>query len=244
MKPKGWKGESRRHSLARKGVSTVIDGDRRFDVSNFVARGRVVHGYDIDKIYNGFVEAMLWSTTEMGLKDDEEIYLDENYGIYDVDKDTEQAIKFLIEDFMEENYELFDEIQINDNIHISEEQIGHDLLLTTQGHGVGFWDRGYGLNGELLTKESKKFFNDSMYAFSHDGKIYFEGLELKASGSTTAESMRKINKRFDESASETAKFLDRSASSTARHIKKARKKFDDSATETGKNLKKALKVRK
>ena len=39
MKPKGWRGESRRHSLARKGVSTNIDGDRRFDVSNFVARG-------------------------------------------------------------------------------------------------------------------------------------------------------------------------------------------------------------
>ena len=42
MKPKGWRGESRRHSLARKGVSTVIDGDRRFDVSNFVARGKYI----------------------------------------------------------------------------------------------------------------------------------------------------------------------------------------------------------
>ena len=67
---------------------------------------------------------------------------------------------------------------------------------------------------------------------------------MGASGSTTSESMRKINKRVDESASETAKFLDRSATSTAKHIKKARKKLDDSATETGKNLKKALKVRK
>ena len=35
----GWKGESRRHSLARKGVKTSIDQGRRFDVSNFVARG-------------------------------------------------------------------------------------------------------------------------------------------------------------------------------------------------------------
>ena len=35
----GWKGESRRHSLARKGVKTVLPDGRRFDVSNFVARG-------------------------------------------------------------------------------------------------------------------------------------------------------------------------------------------------------------
>jgi len=35
----GWKGESRRHSLARKGVKTVLPDGRRFDVSKFVARG-------------------------------------------------------------------------------------------------------------------------------------------------------------------------------------------------------------
>ena len=46
-KGSGWKGESRRHSLARKGVSTVIDQDRRFDVSNFVARGLLTKIMDI-----------------------------------------------------------------------------------------------------------------------------------------------------------------------------------------------------
>ena len=35
-----WPKESRRHGLARKGIPTVIDGGRRFDVSNFVARGQ------------------------------------------------------------------------------------------------------------------------------------------------------------------------------------------------------------
>jgi len=35
----GWKGESRRHSLARKGVKTVLPDGRRFDVSKFVANG-------------------------------------------------------------------------------------------------------------------------------------------------------------------------------------------------------------
>ena len=35
----GWKGESRRHSLSRKGIKTNLPDGRRFDVSNFVARG-------------------------------------------------------------------------------------------------------------------------------------------------------------------------------------------------------------
>ena len=38
-KGSGWKGESRRHSLARKGVKTVLPDGRRFDVSKFVAKG-------------------------------------------------------------------------------------------------------------------------------------------------------------------------------------------------------------
>lgn len=39
MAKKGWSGESRRHGLARKGVKTVIDDDKRLAVNNYVARG-------------------------------------------------------------------------------------------------------------------------------------------------------------------------------------------------------------
>lgn len=35
----GWKGESRRHSLSRKGIKTNIDKTKRLSVRNFVARG-------------------------------------------------------------------------------------------------------------------------------------------------------------------------------------------------------------
>jgi hypothetical protein len=38
-----------------------------------------------------------------------------------------------------------------------EEQNGHDLHLTAQGHGVGFWDRGLGELGERLTEAARKF---------------------------------------------------------------------------------------
>lgn len=39
-----WKGESRRHSLSRKGIKTNIDQERRLDVSKFVAKGDFIAG--------------------------------------------------------------------------------------------------------------------------------------------------------------------------------------------------------
>ena len=49
----GWKGESRRHSLARKGIRTNIDKDRRLDVSTFVAKGRNPYTYHRTKLEIG-----------------------------------------------------------------------------------------------------------------------------------------------------------------------------------------------
>ena len=43
----GWKGESRRHSLSRKGIKTNIDKTKRLSVRNFVARGRTISEDDL-----------------------------------------------------------------------------------------------------------------------------------------------------------------------------------------------------
>jgi len=43
---------------------------------------------------------------------------------------------------------------------------GHDLWLTSQGHGVGFWDRGLGRLGDRLTKAAKAF--EGVYAYVSD----------------------------------------------------------------------------
>ena len=53
----GWKGQSRRHSLARKGVKTSIDQGKRFDVSNFVAKGNRDRVDDVQQIdYNEMMQ--------------------------------------------------------------------------------------------------------------------------------------------------------------------------------------------
>jgi len=50
----GWKGESRRHSLSRKGIKTNLPDGRRFDVSNYVARGRKQETIELRNFLDGY----------------------------------------------------------------------------------------------------------------------------------------------------------------------------------------------
>jgi len=53
------------------------------------------------------------------------------------------------------------------------EQIGHDLWLTRNGHGAGFWDRGLGEKGDALTKIATSMGEKHMF-WGEDGKIHIE----------------------------------------------------------------------
>ena len=49
----------------------------------------------------------------------------------------------------------FCKAQWDDLKALDPEQSGHDFYLTRNGHGTGFWDRGYGGVGDRLTEASK-----------------------------------------------------------------------------------------
>lgn len=51
------------------------------------------------------------------------------------------------------------------------EQIGHDLWLTRNHHGAGFWDRGLGEIGDLLTTEAHRLAECYLYE-GDDGCLY------------------------------------------------------------------------
>jgi hypothetical protein len=51
--------------------------------------------------------------------------------------------------------------------------VGHDLWLTRNGHGAGFWDRGLGDVGDKLTAIAKRMGSKSLYV-GDDGKIYID----------------------------------------------------------------------
>lgn len=61
----------------------------------------------------------------------------------------------------------FLELLADEQIHWSQQmeaqQLGHDLWLTRNGHGAGFWDRGLGELGDLLTKWAKSMGSADLY---------------------------------------------------------------------------------
>ena len=54
---------------------------------------------------------------------------------------------------------------------IEPEQLGHDLWLTRNRHGAGFWDRGLGEIGDKLTELAHSYGGITLY-IGDDGKIY------------------------------------------------------------------------
>lgn len=49
-------------------------------------------------------------------------------------------------------------------------QHGHDFWLTRNGHGAGFWDRGYGDIGDDLSDKAKTYGSADLY-IGDDGKV-------------------------------------------------------------------------
>lgn len=118
-----------------------------------------------------YIEAALWSSNDESTPQRGEP-LDANYSIEDIDADT---LEKMIDDcsrFQEENaadLALYDHPQWT-----TAELGGHDLWLTRNGHGAGFWDRTDCLPkdaGERLTAAAKKYGEVYLY-LGDDGVIY------------------------------------------------------------------------
>lgn len=108
---------------------------------------------NVDEILKHYLMAALWST----LHNDDE-YLDHYYSIDDVSGEAKQKAKSDVEKFLAEAGPY-----IGDKA--SDEQIGHDFLLTRNDHGAGFWDRGdLYLDGDRLTEIAKTFGEINFYA--------------------------------------------------------------------------------
>ncbi len=117
----------------------------------------------LDVFTLGYIECMLWSSTDESTPSGGHP-LDDNYNINNL------TIKALIQcrddctDFQESNTELLAQAG-------NAGRNGHDFWLTRNGHGAGFWDRGYPDKvGKGLTDASKVY--GSVNPYTHKGKIH------------------------------------------------------------------------
>jgi hypothetical protein len=87
---------------------------------------------------------------------------------YDFSEETTETLRTELAKFIQDNKALLDEDEI------THEMCGHDFWLTAQGHGVGFWDRGY-KNGDTLSKACKGLKTEHLYVYKgDDGKPYID----------------------------------------------------------------------
>jgi len=108
-------------------------------------------------VLNNYIEAALW--TEQDNIDFEDATME--YIHDDSIIDSWQDVK----KFIAIAGDLLDEMD--------DEQIGHDLWLTRNGHGSGFWDRGLGEVGDKLTDIASNMGEKNLF-WGEDGKIHIE----------------------------------------------------------------------
>jgi|TARA_R110000744_G_scaffold178725_1_gene297720 hypothetical protein len=114
-----------------------------------------------DPFTSAYLECALWSSTDFA--DGEEVELD-NYSFGDI---ADETITKIIQDcatFQEQN-------AADLKLQGEASQNGHDLWLTRNMHGVGYWDRNTDDVGERLTTAAEAIGYMDLY-IGDDGKIY------------------------------------------------------------------------
>lgn len=114
---------------------------------------------DVDEIVAGYVEAALWADARDDSDPDDEP--GGKNGTHEAHEDDVRALRERIAEWVEgigADAAAFDAAMI-DRVGdwTTAEQMGHDLRLTAEGHGAGFWDRGLGALGDRLTAHAKAF---------------------------------------------------------------------------------------
>jgi hypothetical protein len=113
-----------------------------------------------------YMQCALWSST-----DEDGEPLDGLYETWDL---SDKAEASMIEDC--ENFlNAVEDSDVDWRSGWSAEQMGHDLWLTRNGHGAGFWDRYYGGDlyevGQRLTLAAKAYGSSDVYV-GDDGKLH------------------------------------------------------------------------
>ncbi|GAA2812916.1 hypothetical protein [Saccharopolyspora taberi] len=125
----------------------------------------------IEEMANGYAECLLWQAYYVDYHDVDcnrtececgTTPMDEDFTTEDFHEDLWDKIKEDCKDFFDSNWP--------DLGGIDPQQAGHDFMLTRQGHGTGFWDRGLGDKGDRLTKSAKVYGEHNIEA--EDGFIY------------------------------------------------------------------------
>lgn len=111
-----------------------------------VASHRIEADADTEAFQSAYVEALIWQSTD----DDVSAMHHEGFGALDADAVAEVLAD--CDDFLTPEVRALITRALATEHGYSWSQAGHDLALTRNGHGAGYWDRGLGQLGEDLSE--------------------------------------------------------------------------------------------
>jgi hypothetical protein len=164
-------------------------GALRHHVSGAVARGEAtpITALELpddytDEFVNGYIECALWSEsagitidddgTVHAAPDDDTSFESHNFDASDIGEETLARMRADCEAFIADNtadLATVAEMRGARSQWSAGSLAGHDFWLTRNGHGTGFWDRGYGAVGERLSDASRPYGEAHLYAYVQDG---------------------------------------------------------------------------
>lgn len=150
--PESMNDDSWRDSEYKKNFDDMMGNP--LDNIDFMKEGEIM-GQEEYKILEAYLEAALWT-------EEEEIG---PASISDISDESREKANQDVLEFMSKAGSLLDEID--------PEQVGHDLWLSRNGHGAGFFDRGLGEVGETLQDIAREMGSKYLYR-GDDGKIYID----------------------------------------------------------------------
>lgn len=103
----------------------------------------MTHDEFVDAATAGYLTCAEWA--DLRDEDGESV----ESGSYEWAPEAEADMKADMKAFIEANFGLV--------YKMDPVQVGHDFWLTRNGHGTGFWDRGLGEVGKVLTEASKPY---------------------------------------------------------------------------------------
>lgn len=118
--------------------------------------------HQCDAFTRAYIECALRTTIDPADNSNWPVTLD--FVGWDIENVPYSLYASMVEDcaqFQRDNAELL--IQVGDD-----EQNGHDFWLTREGHGSGFWGRGYGDVGRLLSEAAKAWGSGSDEFYNYD----------------------------------------------------------------------------
>lgn len=115
---------------------------------------------NLDNFTMAYLTAAFWTN-------EEEL---SNKKIADINKEDLLKVKKDCEIFQEDNKKSL--LVCYQKSNYSEASAGHDFWLTRNGHGVGFWDRGLGNEGDKLSEASTISGQSDIY-LGDNNEIYF-----------------------------------------------------------------------